>query len=125
MSVSINVQGSLGNPKTVTLGATEGDIYAPAAGGAYEIIINIAVCNTDSSARVVNLYWSDGSTSYEFWRESVAAGDTVEALGLPIRLQPNGGSGVAVKLRGKAAAGSVVNVTVTYTTISGLGSRGG
>ena len=124
MSVSINVQGSLGNPKTVTLGSSEGDVYAP-SGSSFDIVIGILLCNTSSSAVICTLYWSDGSTSYAFWKGSVAANSTTDVGGLPLRLQADGGTGVAVKIRGIAATGAVVNATVNYTTISGFGSRGG
>jgi hypothetical protein len=119
VSISFNIGGIPGNPVTETLGTSEADVFVPPADSAVYLVNSIVIANTDSLARVVDLYWNDGTTSYQFYKKLVAAEDTVEFSGLILPLQPGAGSGngVAKKIRAKAAAAAVIQVTFSYTAI--------
>jgi len=120
MSVNLQVGGIPGNPTTTTLTASEADVFAPAANGNPIMnVVGFSICNTDGSARNVELYWSDGTTSYQFFERSIAANESYVLADILIPLQPGAtsGNGVAKKIRGLAAAANVVKVTPHYTTI--------
>lgn len=120
MSVNLQVGGIPGNPETTTLGIAEADVFAPSANGKpiYNVV-SFSICNTDSVARNVELYWNDGTTSYQFFQKSIAADESYVLADILIPLQPGAtsGGGVAKKIRGLAAAASVVRVTPHYTVV--------
>lgn len=120
MSVNLTVGGIPGNPETASLTTSEADVFAPSSNG--KLIFNVigfSICNTDSSARNVELYWNDGTTSYQFFQRSIAADESYVLSDILIPLQPaaTSGGGVAKKIRGLAAANTVVKVTPHYTTV--------
>jgi hypothetical protein len=118
MSVNLSIGGVPGTPVTVDLTTSEADVFAPASNGnpTYNVVA-ISVVNITAGAVVASLYWQDGTTSKLFWRESVAANDTVAVSDILIPLLPGATSGntVAKKIRGLAASNSAITVTVMYT----------
>lgn len=121
MSVNLQVGGVPGNPTTATLALAEGDVFAPSSSGSPIInVVGFSICNTDGSARNVELYWNDGTTSYQFFQRSIPANESYVLADILIPLQPGAtsGTGVAKKIRGLAAAADVVLVTPHYTTVT-------
>lgn len=115
MSVSIAALGIPGTPVTTDLTTSEADIFVPSANGNPLVnVVAIQVVNITSGAVVAELYWNDGTTSKLFWRKSVAANDTVPVSDVMIPIFPGAANGttVAKKLRGLAASGSAIKVTV-------------
>lgn len=119
MTVGVNIGGVPQTAFPVVLSNSEGDVFAPSSGGNPLVnVISILVVNTDGSARKVQLYVSDGTTSREFWEQSVAANSAVQ-VDMLLSLVPGAtnGNSVPKKIRGVAAAANVVHVTVSYTTM--------
>lgn len=119
MSVNLSVGGIPREPITVDLTTSEADVFAPSANGNPLIsVIAISVVNITGGAVTASLYWNDGTTSKLFWRESVAANDTVPVSDILIPLWPGAtsGNGVAKKIRGLAGSNSAITVTVMSVT---------
>lgn len=117
MSTVYQTSGSLETPVTTALATdTETDIYAPPDAKIRATVIGISVANVDTSnACRVTLRWSDGTSSFVFFTDSVPAGETITlTAGLPMLLntQAADGNGVAKKVTAQAATAGDLVVTV-------------
>lgn len=123
MSVTVPAQGTLRQPDSLLLPDTAvNDVLALAAGRTDIVtVIGIVICNRDSSARKVTVWWTKDSTDYAIYESSVSANSTVTiALDAPIQLYAKS---TARKIKAQAAAGSVVTVTVISTGASQQDAR--
>ncbi len=96
------------------LGSSIGDVWAVPSGIAAAVVTKIAITNTDSSAHAVSLYLIEpgqtvASVARSIVLDTVQPGETV-TIGVPIVLDAE------ATIRGLAASGSVVGVTVTALT---------
>lgn len=120
--------GNIQPPATTTLTTTnETAILTSASSAPYEVI-GVQAVNTDASnACWLKLFWNDGSTSYQFFYESLAASAMLtREVVLPIWLYPRAsdGSGVAKKLMAQAQNANDLVVTVVYSIIQPQKTRG-
>lgn len=87
------------------------DVVSIAAGTvSTTLVYGVIIVNDDATARLVNLYWTLNATDYGIFSHTVGAGETMTVgFDVPLKLFAKS---TARKIRAKAAAASVVTVTV-------------
>jgi len=117
LSILVTVPGSPQEPDSLLLSTTAAtDVKAFAVGSAgIAYVTSIIVCNQDSSARKVTVWWTNDTTDYAIYEASVPANTTVNALDSVLAFNARGS---AKKIRAQAAASNVVTVTVVHTLYS-------
>jgi hypothetical protein len=89
------------------------DVLSITAGDkATYLVYGVILVNDDSTARLVNVYWTSNATDYGIFSSTIGAGETMTVgFDAPIKLFAKT---TARKIRAKAAAANVVTVTVLY-----------
>lgn len=108
-----NVAG-LAEPTSLLLTTTAvTDVLSIAAGDkATYLVYGVIIVNDDTSARLVNIYWTLNATDYGVFSANIGASSTLTAgFDVPLKLFAKS---TARKIRAKAAAASVVTVTALY-----------
>jgi hypothetical protein len=108
-----NVAG-LQEPTSLKLSTTSvTDVLSITAGDkATYLVYGVILVNDDSTARLVNIYWTSNATDYGIFSSTIGAGETMTVgFDAPIKLFAKT---TARKIRAKAAAANVVTVTVLY-----------
>lgn len=102
----------LNEPTSLLLTTTSvTDVVSIAAGTvSTTLVYGVIIVNDDSTARLVNLYWTLNTTDYGIFSHTVGAGETMTVgFDVPLKLYAKS---TARKIRAKAAAANVVTVTV-------------
>jgi hypothetical protein len=104
----------LQEPTSLKLSTTSvTDVLSITAGDkATYLIYGVILVNDDSTARLVNVYWTSNATDYGIFSSTIGAGETMTVgFDAPIKLFAKS---TARKIRAKAAVANVVTVTVLY-----------
>lgn len=118
MSIVIPVSGALQQPTSLLLPNTSpNDVLSFSAGSPGVVtVVGIVIVNRDASARLVTVWWNNGTTDYAIFERSIPANETVTvALDAPIWLYAKAS---AKKIKAQAAAANVVTVTVLHALAS-------
>lgn len=94
-------------------GTTVTDVLAITAGDkATYLIYGVVLVNDDSTARLVNVYWTSNATDYGVFSNTVGANETMTVgFDAPLKLYAKS---TARKIRAKAAVANKITVTVLY-----------
>jgi len=116
--VLMQLSGTIAQPVSVKLSTTSvTDILALAAGRSdTATVYGALIVNQDSSSRKVTLFWTENTTDYAIYENTIGANESVSIeFDAPIKLMAKS---TARKIRAQAAAANVVTVTVLYTISS-------
>lgn len=115
MSVNLAISGIPGPPISTVLTTSEADVFVPTEQG---LFLSFAVANRNAAAQVVDVYWNDGTTSFNFYHKSVAAHDTTtfSDVMFPVVPSATNGNAVAKKIRAKAAVNTDLTITISFAT---------
>lgn len=130
MSVNLNLAGPPGNIVSYVLTNALADAWVPTN---RVLFVGFHITNRNGTARQVDVYWNDGTTSNHFWTGTVPANGGTSFSDLVFPIDPNASSGnsVAKKIRAKAAVGTDLTITFSFinlmpqVTQPGSGARSG
>lgn len=111
----MQLPGSLAQPIAVKLSTTSvTDVLALAAGRAdTATVYGALIVNQDTTDRKVTLFWTNDTTDYAIFENTVGANESVSiTFDAPIKLMAKV---KGQKIRAQTAASNVVTVTVFYT----------
>lgn len=111
----MQLSGTIAQPVSLKLtGTGVTDVLVLAAGRAdTATVYGALIVNQDSSSRKVTLFWTDNSTDYAIYENTIGANESVSVeFEAPIKLVAKQ---TGKKIRAQAAAANVVTVTILYT----------
>lgn len=89
------------------------DVLSITAGDkATYLVYGVILVNDDTTARLVNVYWTSNATDYGIFTHTVGASETMTVgFDVPVKLYAKS---TARKIRAKAAVANKITVTVLY-----------
>lgn len=115
MSVNLSLAGPPGNVVSYVLTNALADAWVPTN---RVLFIGFHVTNRNGTARQVDVYWNDGTSSNHFWTGLVPANSGTSFSDLVFPIDPNASNDNSVPKKLRAVAAINTDLTITFSYIN-------
>lgn len=115
MSVNLSLAGPPGNIVSYVLTNALADAWVPTN---RVLFVGFHITNRNGTARQVDVYWNDGTTSNHFWTGTVPANGGTSFSDLVFPIDPNASNGNSVPKKLRALAAINTDLTISFSFIN-------
>lgn len=112
MTVSVASNGIVGEPKHLLLPDTDPHVVFTADDKIVQEVIGVILANAHGSGVLVKVWRNDGTSDHLVFVGTISAGETVNAIEVPLRVYSRSGTQT---IKAQAGTASVVTATVVAT----------